>query len=324
MKEQNVFIGNCSKNGIYNYKFKNGKLTKNFVQNDFERCTYLSTDNSYLYSVIEEDDGKVISYRKEKDKLEFINQKPSFGKGPCHIEINSNKKLIFVSNYTDGYLTIFKIKPNGGIGDKIYSNVEDKEESHFHCVKISKDDNFFFGVDLGKNLITAYEIEGENIKEVSRVQLKENTQPRHIVVNKDIIYVVTEKSCELYIMKFIDKKLVVVDYISVLPNDTLKQENDTGCAIKITKNLKNIYVTVRGNNSISVYKVNKTKIKMVQNVSCKGDVPRDLELDKKEKYVLVANQKSNNISIFKRNKITGKLVFKRKEEMDSPTCVVIE
>lgn len=182
----------------------------------------------------------------------------------------------------------------------------------------------FFVVDLGEDVLIAYEIINENIKEISRVKFEEGTEPRHIAIGKDNIYVVSEKSCEIYIIKFREKELRIIDKVSILPKDTKQEENHTGCAIKISKNLKYLYVSVRGHNSISIYKMNKNKLRMIQNISCEGNTPRDLELDKTGKYLLVANQDSNEIAIFKRNRITGKIIYQRKEEMDLPTCVIVE
>lgn len=330
MKQCGVFIGNTSKNGIYYYKFKKGSLIKQYETKDFERCTYLTNSKGYIYSVIEVSDvendqcGYILSYKKNKDKLKNINKKSSYGKGPCHIEISKNNKLLYVSNYIDGYITIFKINDDGTIGNMIYSHVENKKDSHLHCIKQTIDGRFFFVSDLGADLIIAYEVENEEIKEVSRIKFEKDTQPRHLAVSKDKIFVITERSCRLYILKFIDKRLEIIDSISILPKEKKKLDNYTGCAIKISKDYKFIYLTIREDNSISVYKIKDNFIELIQNISCEGDLPRDLEIDKEGKYILVANQSSNEIAIFERNKITGKIKYKSKEDVNSPTCIIFE
>lgn len=330
MKEQNIFIGNTSANGIYHYKFKNGKIYKKYMTSDFERCTYLVNDNQYLYGVIEiagtkeENYGYIVAYKKENEKLINIDKKPSYGKGPCHIEIDKENNMLFISNYIDGCLSIIKKEYNGTLGKKIYSNINNDKMSHLHCVKKIMNKSFFISVDLGANLIIAYEIKEEEIIEVSRLKLNSETDPRHIVIGKDLIYVVTERSCELYILKFQNRRLKLIDVVSILPDNTIKNEDYTGCAIKLSKNLKNIYVSVRGHNSISVFKVQKENVKMIQNIYCGGDVPRDLELDKTNKYLFSANQNSSDISIFKRNKFNGKLKYLYKEEVINPTCIIAE
>lgn len=179
-------------------------------------------------------------------------------------------------------------------------------------------------VDLGVNLIIAYEIIGDIVKEVSRIQLENNTEPRHIVVNNDLIYLISEKSCEIYIIKFKNKKLSIINKFSILPSNIEKRANYTGCAIKISKNHRFLYATIRGYNCINIYRVIKNDLRLIQNISCYGNTPRDLCLDKAEKYLLVANQDSNQVAIFKRNMITGKIKFLENGKMELPTCIIIE
>jgi len=330
MKEQNVFIGNTSKEGIYHYKFKDGNLTRQYATDDFERCTYLTQNDLYLYSVVEVADvknhnnGYVLAYKKHDNKIINIDKKSSYGQGPCHIELDNNKGMLFISNYIDGHLTIMKLNSNGTIGKKVYSYLEEKQVSHLHCVKTCKGGEFFLTTDLGTDIVTAYEMKENEIKEISRVKLKEGTQPRHLVIGEDKVYVITEKSCELYILKFENRKLSILDVVSILPKGIQKQSDYTGCAIKISKDFKNIYTTIRGHNSISIFEIEESSVKMIQNISCEGKLPRDLCLDKFEEYVLIANQESNEITIFERDKENGKIRLKSKEKINSPTCVIIE
>ena len=329
MKTQDVYIGNTSTNGIYKYKFKNGELIKadsgeNSQTRVFERCTYLALNKKHLYSVVEKEDGIIVEYQREQNGLKYIEKNLSYGKGPCHIEIAPKNNLLFVSNYIDGYYTIFKINSNGVIGNPIYHKIENKKKSHAHCIKVASNGKFFCVVDLGADLLIVYEIKNNIIKEVDRLKFKNNTEPRHIAICKNIIYLITEKSCELYTIRFKNNKLEILDVKSLLPQNIKIKDNYTGCAIKVTKDFKNIYTTIRGHNSISVFKIKNNKIEMVQNINCGGDLPRDLELDKTENYVLVANSDDNKISIFRRDKKSGKLEFKNSEETESPTCVAID
>ena len=287
MKTQDVYIGNTSTNGIYKYKFKNGELIKadreeNSQTKVFERCTYLALNKKHLYSVVEKEDGIIVEYQREQNGLKYIEKNLSYGKGPCHIEIAPKNNLLFVSNYIDGYYTIFKINSNGVIGNPIYHKIENKKKSHAHCIKVASNGKFFCVVDLGADLLIVYEIKNNIIKEVDRLKFKNNTEPRHIAICKNIIYLITEKSCELYTIRFKNNKLEILDVKSLLPQNIKIKDNYTGCAIKVTKDFKNIYTTIRGHNSISVFKIKNNKIEMVQNKNCGGDLPRDLELDKTE------------------------------------------
>ena len=326
MKSQIIYVGNCSNKGLYKYKFINGKLFFCTSTDDFARCTYLSKYNNNIYGVIEicdeknEGNGYVVSYIEKEEKIVNTGIKSSYGQGPCHISINSNKSLIFVSNYKDGHFVIYKIDQNNAIGEKIFNEVIDEKKSRVHYSQMI-DDKFLCVVDLGINTIIVYDLEN-NMKETSRVVLGKDVEPRHLVVNKDLIYVVTEVTCELYVLKFQNKELKIMSKQSILPQNEEIKNNYTGCAIKISNNKKYIYISIRGHNSISVFKCCDNAIRLIQNIKSNGDIPRDIELDKHEKYLFSANEDSNNISIFKRNKFTGKLKLLNKIEVESPTCII--
>ena len=95
-------------------------------------------------------------------------------------------------------------------------------------------------------------------------------------------------------------------------------------AIKKSKDDRNIYVTNRGDNSISVFSIQKGKIELIQKISSYGDFPRDIFLNTNEEYLLVANQKSDNIVMYKRNQDTGILSIVQNVELkiDKPSCIV--
>ena len=325
MRKQIIYVGNCSNKGLFKYKFTNGKLKFSTNTNDFERCTYLAKDKKNIYGVLEVCDennkgnGYIVSYTDNKGKITNTCKKSSYGKGPCHISINKNKDMLFVSNYQDGNFVIYSLN-NDSIGEVIYQDLIDPQKSHVHYSQML-DGNYLVMVDLGTSTIIIYNI-NDKMKEVTRLTLGNNIQPRHLVINKNLIYVVTEITCQLYVLIFQDEELKILNKYNLLPQDEKIKDNYTGCAIKISKNKKFIYVSIREHDSISVFKCIESTLKLIQNIKCNGEIPRDIELDKFERYLLVANQNSNNISIFKRNKITGKLRFSNKIDVESPTCII--
>lgn len=325
MEKHHIYVGNTSNKGFYKYKFVKGKLIFCADSHDFERCTYLAKCNKYIFGVLEVKDessnnGYVVAYTDENNELVNICKEKSYGQGPCHISVSKQKRLIFVSNYVDGHFTIFKMNNDGSIGKKIYNNVVEEKKSHVHCIKmISK--NLFCVVDLGISTILLYEID-DGIREVSRLKLGENVEPRHFVVNKNQIIIVTEKTCKLYVVTFKNKNLELVNVYSILPEGVNQRGNYTGCAIKSSKNGKYIYVSIREHNSISVFKKCKKSFKLVQNIASNGNLPWDVEMSKTERYVFVANNNSNNISIFRRNKLNGKIKLVDSTKAESPTCVI--
>ena len=326
MKNQRIIVGNCSQNGLYTYILKNGNLIHLKNTDDATRCTYITKCNDIIYGVLEVKDennngnGYIVSYKSENDELAYINKETSYGQGPCHISVCKN--IIAVSNYADGYLTVYQMEKDGYIGKRIFNSRIDKEWSHMHFAQMFYDNFFLCAIDLGMNTVTVYKVNQDKLEVQDSINLGANIEPRHMVIIENVMYVVTEKSCKLYTIAFENNKLNVVKCQSILPKGVEQKDNYTGCAIKVSKDKKNIYISIRGHNSISVLKKYGRDFKIVQNVKCQGDTPRDIELDKSNRYLFVANQDSNNIAIFKRNCITGKLKFLKTRQAESPTCII--
>ena len=325
-------VGNYSEKGINFLTFDiNMKVDEICQLNDSNNNSYLCKLNNNLYSVVEiqekdkTENGYVNSYKIENNKIIFINRKTSYGKGACFLNIDSLRNILYIGNYVDGSVVAFKIENDGRIGDKIYYK-KLTDTSNIHCIKFSYDFKKIYIVDLGEDSITEYSIfyDGKilDLIEKNVLKLKNGSQPRHIVLdNKDNIYVVTEYSCELYKISHNQKEeLIILEQKSILPENTVKKLNDTGCAIIINSKMDKIYVSIRGNNSISVFNIKNDKMELIQNISCYGDCPRDICFDSKEEYLMCANQNSNDISIFKNE--NGVLLYKSKYEVESPSCIL--
>ena len=95
-------------------------------------------------------------------------------------------------------------------------------------------------------------------------------------------------------------------------------------AIKMSKDNKYIYVTNRGENTISVFEKKNDKLKQIQSISSYGDFPRDIILTEDENHILVANQKSNSVVIFYRNRQDGTISENQVSEIkiEKPSCII--
>lgn len=318
MKSQNVYIGNSSCNGIYHYKLMNGSLIALGDLCDIEKCTYLCKKDNMIYGVIENVEGEIFSYNIDSEEIKKIKTKRSC---PCHISISDDGKYLFVSHYKDGFKQIYDVKANGTIGKIIFENVQDKNKSHTHFMK--EYNKKLFCVDLGTNCIEEYDIR-HKINIISKINLGENIQPRHLCFYKDYIFVITEKSCKLYTLKYENNSLNIIGESALLPEEKEKNDTYTGCAIDISKDGKFVYSTIREHNSISVFKNINGVLKFVQNISSNGELPWDIKVDKDDKFVIVANASSDNVCIYERNKFNGKIRFLHESCMNAPSCILID
>lgn len=295
--------------------------------NSFENCSYLCKNNDIIYSVVEYSNnpnylsGYLIT---RNSNLIPIHESDILGKGPCHIVLDKLRNLLYISNYGDGSLDVFSLNSNR-IVDKLVYHKNYSNKSHIHYITLSEDNKFLFVVDLGKNTLFAYEIIFKNsnfeLKDFYTYKFPNNSNPRHLAISKNNIYAITEKSCELYHLAFSKKDgFSLKNSVSILPSNIQKGENTTGCAIKLSSDKKFIYATIRGNNSISVF---NSSLELIQNISCYGKTPRDINFDNTQNFLFCANQSSSNISIFDRNKKTGYLQFKSKYPIESPACIIL-
>lgn len=297
------------------------------TENSFENCSYLCRNKNIIYSTVEYSsnpnftNGHLIC---RNYNLLPITKNNILGKSPCHIALDKSRNLLYISNYEDGSLNIFSLDYNGLVNKLIYYK-EYGNDSHIHYIGLSEDNKFLFVVDLGRSILFSYEITFENsnieLKELFTYNFNNNSNPRHLIISKNNIYLITEKSCELYHLRFSPTTgFSLVNKVSILPAGTEIYENTTGCAIKFGKHNKYIYVTIRGNNSISIF---DTSLNLIQNISCYGETPRDINFDKSQNYLFCANQTSSNITVFEVNKKTGHLLFKSKYPIDSPACIIL-
>lgn len=297
------------------------------TENSFENCSYLCRNKNNIYSVVEYSSNPEYSNGcliTRNSNLSPICKNNIIGKSPCYITLDKLRNLLYISNYESGSIEFFSLTSKGII-DKLIYHKSYYNNSHIHCIALSEDNTVLFVIDLGNNTLFAYEILFENskleLKEINSYIFPNASNPRHLAINKNNIYVITENSCELYHLIFSKQTgFSLVNNTSVFAPNVKKQETDTGCAIKLTNDNKYIYVTIRGNNSISVF---NSSLEFVQNISCYGETPRDINFDASQNILFCANQNSSNISIFERNKETGYLLFKSKYPVESPACIIL-
>ena len=311
MKEL-FYIGSYSKY-ITVAEFKNEKLKIVNKSENITNPSYLHMNKDVLYAVSETNIGEIDAFYIKKENLELFSSRIINQKLPCHITTDSNRKKLLISNYGSGSLIHYNLNEDASIGDKIkeinYKN------SHMHYSEVV--DDKIFAVDLGNDIIYIYD---EKLTLLSQIRVKKGSGPRHLVINSDNILIVTELSNELLVYKKEKNKIELIQQLNTFDN---KQNIESYAgAIKISNDGKNIYITNRGHNSISVFR--KYKDKLIQNISCFGEFPRDIVLNETEEYLFVANQKSNNIKIFKRNKKNGILKEIKDAELiiESPSCIV--
>jgi 6-phosphogluconolactonase len=181
--------------------------------------------------------------------------------------------------------------------------------------------------DLGLDRVYFFEY-GDNDQLVLKYQFNasEKSGPRHLVVHptKPIVYVFTELSSEVLVLE-VNDGVKLVSKINCLPDGV--EGPKWGAAIRISNDAKYVYVSNRGHDSLSVFKVSDDglSLSLIQNISTEGVQPRDFNLSPCGKLCVVANHDTNNLTLFARCVETGILSLLQKDVYaPESVCVVFD
>jgi len=136
----------------------------------------------------------------------------------------------------------------------------------------------------------------------------------------------------LYLVQEIDGTVSVIDMkngkLKLIQEATVIRSNGVvarAADIHLSPDEKFLYVTNRGiANDISSFSVGKNgMLSFVEQVSTKGDGPRNFAISPDGLFVFVAHQFTDNISIFKRDIHTGKLTDSGQQiKVGAPVCLL--
>lgn len=337
------YIGTYTKGeskGIYSFTLHAAKGSIGEIQlvAEIENPTYLSIsdDQDTLYSVAKKGNlGGVASYaiNHADGALEFINMQVTEGPSPCHISVDNQEKHAVIANYHRGSIEAHPlynrlVQPVASVISHEGSgpNTERQEKPHVHFSGFTPDQRFVVAVDLGTDTLVTYKLADFTLTKVQSLSLAPGCGPRHIVFhpNGKFAYIITELSNEIIVLTYNPENgsFHEIQYDTAVPLDY--RFKSQGGAIHVSADGRFVYASIRGHNSIAVYKVDEQtgKLSLIEHTPTEGIWPRDFSLDPSEEFLVVANQESNNLALFERNKETGKLSLLQSDvSVPYPVCV---
>jgi 6-phosphogluconolactonase len=336
VKAQNMplYVGtytNGTSEGIYKLEFNpsTGELTNLQLAVATQSPSFIafSPNKKFLYSVNESLDGFVSAYKIQGNGLlKFLNKVDSNGKGPSHISLNKQGTKAAVSNYGGGSASIYNISRDGKLNEasQIFNYDREDKKSRAHSAQFFRDE--LYVADLGMNTLYQYKLKNDAYELASPeiIKMEGNPGPRHFAITKtgQFIYIINEYGSSITSVKKTDTGFEEIDYDSTLDEG---YEGKNSCAdIHLSKNELYLYGSNRGENSIAVFKRDKTNgtIEKIQTMPVHGDWPRNFTLDPTGKFLLVANQRSQNITVFSIDAATGKLAYLNEVKVPSPVCLL--
>lgn len=287
---------------------------KNIVEID--RPTYFQLVGDLLFTIIQNgDQSGIATYRIKDGKAKQLDTYFHEGAAPCYISVDSQKHLVFTANYHLATINVFSYDENG----KLTFITNDTHERHGPRAEQDQAHPHFFdetpagnlvSCDLGIDAVDFYKLDGDKLKHLARYQMENGFGTRHLVFSPDgkTMYIVGELSSQVNVARLNENtwKFEDVATYKTIPDDF--SDHNGAAAIRISKDGKFIYISNRGHDSITVFKVlDDGKLELVQRISVFGSFPRDFNWDKDEKYLVVANQNTNNATLYRRNSETGNL-----------------
>ncbi|QSH42452.1 lactonase family protein [Lentisphaerota bacterium ZTH] len=285
-----------------------------------------SPDNRFLFvnsEVPEWSEGRITTYRvnRKNGSLKYIGHRKSYGALPFYFDIDSTGKWLFAVNYLGGNALIFPVHDDGTLGkptDNVYhhgSGIDRLRQAgpHPHCIVLDPSGRFCAVPDLGLDKIFFYELDlkyGKLFK-YGFVKVPAGSGPRRFVYhpNRKYAYNTNEMSGTVTSWTYDESKgwITHLGIHKCLP-ESEKCDNAVG-DIKIHPSGKFVYVSNRGHDSISVFRVNSYngKLNLESVKPTGGRTPRSILIDPTGKFLLVVNQLSDTINCFKINQNDGSL-----------------
>jgi 6-phosphogluconolactonase len=298
-------------------------------------------NGKFLYAVSEAGEaGTVSAYAidAETGNLKFLNQQPSGGSGPCHVNVDHTGRNVLVANYGSGSISVIPIKADGGLAEPTAvvqhegssANPSRQKGPHAHSVNLSPDNRFAFVADLGIDKIMIYKLDAEKGTLVPNdppfVKLKPGSGPRHFAFhpNGKFAYVINELASTITAFAYqpASGALSEIQTITTLPADF---HGSNGCAeVRVHPNGKFLYGSNRGHDSIAVYRIDPAKgtLTFVEHETTDIKTPRNFNIDPTGAFCLVANQDSDSVVVFRIDPQTGALEPTGHEiSVGKPVCV---
>lgn len=295
----------------------------------------ISPNKKNLYAVSGANNITAYSIQKDK-KLKFINTESSEGINPCHVSVHPTGKMAFSANYTGGSFTAYTLKPNGAVSPASYTeqyvgagpNKQRQDKAHAHFAAASPDGKYVYVADLGSDKVMNYLVDVNTGKLTPNpaqpfFAAKPGSGPRHFVMLKNgkSFFLLNELEATLTACA-VDKQGVITE-LATYPTVPAGLKGNTSSAIHLHPNGKFVYVSNRGHNSISSFKILADgKLEKVDEITKSISIPRDFNIDPTGKYMVVANQNADNLVVYDVDDRTGKLTFRSESvSIKAPICV---
>ena len=340
--------GKSTSKGIYVSKFDSatGDLTEPELAAEMGSPSFLAIHPTkpFLYAVGEMSSpgvkgGAVNSFSiLPTGKLTPLNQVSSVGGGPCHISLDRTGKMAMVANYGGGSVASFALQTDHTLGEAASfvqhegtgPNTNRQSKPHAHSINPSPDNRFALACDLGTDQVLVYSLDPATgkITPKGHGNVPSGSGPRHLAFHPNGKWVFVNNEMTLTETTFAwdaqNGTLTEVETVSTLPPADRDKKGFSTAETVVHPSGKFVYVSNRTHDTIAVFSCDPStgKLKLIQNVSVEGKIPRNFNLDPSGKWLVVAQQESGAAAVFKVDPDHGTLSFTgKKVAVSGAVCV---
>ena len=311
MNDFNFYIASCVRDGgVYKYHFSDGKaeLTEKIP---LDMPMYIAKEGDILHVILNDPyaDNRQSGYVKIENGTpgDII---PTHGLVACHLCADDGQ--IYCVNYMSGNVVKLPDTDDMHTGNSIHPTRQTEPHTHYVC--LSPEGKYILAVDLGTDTIYTYTKE---LELVSTATVPSGSGCRHLEYRNGYYYCANELTSDVSVFAYDDGRLTLLDTYPGLPSDF--KEKNTMAAIRTDGDY--LYVSNRGHNSIVSYKINGSKLELIDFFPCGGNSPRDFNIY--GNILICTNEKSNNVTFFE---IKDGRLYPLEEELQipAPLCVIFE
>ncbi|HZJ57965.1 MAG TPA: beta-propeller fold lactonase family protein [Clostridia bacterium] len=286
-----------------------GRDKKLLWSSNIENPSYLDYHDNMLFGLTEKGRGNnVCLFLEEEGGYRLADSRDLEGNGLCHITYLPNNRALVGSCYGSG--DIFSIGVEDQAFGELHSMLRQGEEAKVttraHSAVFDPDEKRVYSANIALDRIYVYGMDQGALKEIDYFQLDEGEGPRHIALYPELnlIYIITEYSNRIIILKSEESGFKMIQSISTLPEDF---EGKSFCStLCFTKDRRFLYGANRGANTIGIFKVKEDgTLEKIGDSSCFGDWPRHMDLVGNDKFIAIANERSGEVVIAERDEETG-------------------
>ena len=338
--------------GIYhaNFDTETGELSKPTLAMEVDSPGFLAMhpNGEMLYAAARESGkGVVVAY-----KINHVNEQVTLTKAnsitigdgkAVHLSVDRSGKFLLTAQYRGGSTALFDLADDGSIvsrrqllkhqgGSGVVKKRQDKP--HAHWVGTSPDNQYVFVPDLGMDKVVIWKLDAATatLSPHGFGVCPPGSGPRHMKFDPTgtRIYVLNELTLSVTTFDY-DKAvgtMTPVQTVEALSEATkAKEVFNSASEIRVHPSGKFVYSANRGNDTISVFRVDPTtkNLSIVEVEPIRGSWPRNFNLDPTGKWLIAAGQKSNTATVLSIDQSTGELTYVRKSvTVPSPICVLFE